>query len=297
MAFPQPQVVQPKDPHTHTHTVVLLHGRASNGPEFAEEFFDAHSSDNKSLATHFPACRWVFPTSRDRWSSVFKEDLTAWFDMRSLTNPCDEEQQEIQVDGLRESTLYILDILRREIELLEGKSENVILGGVSQGMATALWTLLCSPGQIVKGKIDGIGALFGMCGWLPFANKIEDFLQKVPEDTDTTTGGTKLGLMVPIPKLLLDIIGSSEETQASTADDVERMLSTPILLLHGTDDAWIDVELGRQAHRNLTKMGMHVDWVEYSGAENEGHWIREPEGIDILVAFIGGLPLSRMKMG
>ncbi|KLJ08666.1 hypothetical protein EMPG_15905 [Blastomyces silverae] len=287
MAFPEPHIVEPTNPHTHT--AILLHGRASNGPEFAEELFDAKSSAKESLAVHFPGYRWVFPTSRDRWSSVFQEDLTAWFDVRSLTNPCDEEYQGMQVDGLRESTLYVLEVLRGEIDLLDGKSENIILGGVSQGMATALWALLCSPGY-VEGNI---GAFFGMCGWLPFANKIEGLAQKVPPE-DVTGGGMKVGCMVP--KFLLDIIGC-EGTQAINTASVERMLSTPILLLHGTDDAWIDVELGRQAHRNLTKIGLHVDWVEYSGAENEGHWIREPEGIDSIVVFMEAHFSSRMERG
>jgi predicted esterase len=115
-----------------------------------------------------------------------------------------------------------------------------------------------------------------MCGWLPFANKIEDL--QLPEDA----AGRKLDLM--IPKLLLDIIGC-KEIQANTSA-IETMLSTPVLLLHGTDDAWIDVGLGRQAYRTLTNAGMHVDWKEYSGAENEGHWIREPEGFDAIVTFL-----------
>ncbi|OJD22896.1 hypothetical protein ACJ73_05755 [Blastomyces percursus] len=287
MAFSEPHIVEPTS--THAHTAILLHGRASNGPEFAEELFDTKPSTKESLAAHLPGCRWVFPTSRDRWSSVF-QDLTAWFDVRSLTNPCDEEYQSIQVDGLRESTLYVLDILRREIDLLDGESENVILGGVSQGMATALWALMCSPGYI-KGNIGGFS---GMCGWLPFANKIEGLLQRVPREDVFTGGGMKVGCMVP--KFLLDII-RWEGTQAINTARVERILSTPVLLLHGTDDAWIDVELGRQAHRNLTKIGLHVDWVEYSGAENEGHWIREPEGIDAIVTFMEASVSSRMKRG
>ncbi|PGG98635.1 hypothetical protein GX51_06720 [Blastomyces parvus] len=285
MTFPEPHIVEPTNPHTHT--AILLHGRASNGPEFAEELFDTKSSTKRSLAAHFPGYRWVFPTSRDRWSSVFQEDLTAWFDLRSLTDPCDEECQGIQVDGLRESTRYVLEILRGEIELLDGKSENVLLGGVSQGMATALWALLCSPGH-VNGNM---GAFLGMCGWLPFANKIEGLLGKLPEDV--AGGGMKVGCIVP--RFLLDIIGC-EETQAINAASVENMLSTPVLLLHGTDDAWVDVELGRQARRNLTNIGLHVEWFEYSGAENEGHWIREPEGIDAIIAFMeASFSFSRVK--
>lgn len=91
-----------------------------------------------------------------------------------------------------------------------------------------------------------------------------------------------------IPNFLLGIIGCSNNNgiQPSTSD-IEAVLSTPVLLLHGTDDAWVDVGLGRQAHRSLTKAGMQVDWHEFSGAENEGHWVKEPEGFDVIVLFLG----------
>ncbi|KAK2855534.1 hypothetical protein FQN49_005101 [Arthroderma sp. PD_2] len=263
MAFPALHIIEPTG--THTHTAILLHGRSSNGAEFAEELLDSKTSGNKTLAALFPSCRWVFPTSRDRWSSVFQEELTAWFDIYSLSNT--SEQQDLQVEGLRESTLYVLEILGQEIDLLEGRSDSVVLGGISQGMATALWTLLCSPGRS-KGRIGGF---LGMCGWLPFASEIQ-------------------GLQSPremIPKFLWDTVrGEEEEAQVTAEAETEAMLSTPVFLLHGTDDAWVDVELGRQAQTSLVKSGMQVDWMEYSGAENEGHWVKEPEGFDSIVAFL-----------
>lgn len=223
----------------------------------------------------------MFPTSRDRWSTVFKEDLTAWFDVYSISNP--SEQQDLQVEGLRESTLHILELMRREIELLGGDSERLVLGGMSQGMATALWALLCSPGQI-EGRV---GALIGFCGWLPFAERVEDFLKRQRKSRyydNIGTSSTEIKECSTVTNLLLDIIGQ-KTTQVCKAD-IETMHSTPVLLLHGSDDAWVDVELGRHAHRVLVEMGMHVDWNEFIGAENEGHWIKEPEGFDKIVAFL-----------
>lgn len=29
-----------------------------------------------------------------------------------------------------------------------------------------------------------------------------------------------------------------------------------------------------------------MDWNEYVGAENEGHWIKDPEGFDKIVSFL-----------
>ncbi|EEP80976.1 predicted protein [Uncinocarpus reesii 1704] len=269
MSFPPLHIVEPNG--AHMHTIILLHGRSSNGVEFAKDLFDSKSSETKNLAAHFPGCRWVFPTSRDLWSSVFKEELTAWFDVYSLSDP--SEQQELQLDGLRESTRYILDVLGREINLLGGKSEKVVLGGISQGMATALWALLCS-----RGRVDGrIGAFLGMCGWLPLADKMEDLQLSEGHGTAETPGSL---VSKSLPGLL-----RCEEIEVSVAE-TKAMLSTPMLLLHGTDDAWVDFELGRQARRNLTKLGLKVEWKEYTGAENEGHWIKEPEGIDAIVAFL-----------
>lgn len=39
-----------------------------------------------------------------------------------------------------------------------------------------------------------------------------------------------------------------------------------------------------------------MDWVEHSGPENGGHWIREPEGIDAIVSFLEA-SFSQMKRG
>ncbi|EGD93424.1 hypothetical protein TESG_00970 [Trichophyton tonsurans CBS 112818] len=231
MAFPDLHIAEPKG--AHMHTIILLHGCSSYGPEFAKELLDSKTSEKKTLTAQFPNCRWVFPTSRDRWSFVFQEDLTAWFDIYSLSNT--SEKQDLQIDGLRESMLYILGVMGQEIDHLEGRAEKVVLGGISLGMEAALWALLCSPGRF-KGRIGGF---VGMCGWLPFANEIQD-LQHPKE---------------MIPKFLLDTVRCEEQVQASTIE-TETMLSTPVFLLHGSDDTWVDIELSRGAHRSLLNLGM-----------------------------------------
>lgn len=346
--FPPSHIIEPAASHTHTHTIILLHGRGSNGSEFAEELFSSSTSSStctssstqrrRDLASHFPNCRWVFPTSRDRWSVVFEEDMSSWFDIKSLTNPYEEKDQDIQINGLRESTLHFLGIVEREIQLLDGRSERVVLGGMSQGMATGLWGLLCSPAWIEFGnnhnhnhgdndtwntkKEFGFGGFIGACGWLPFANRIEEkFLSlqsdsggsSVPDNnsgvqltvtTTTTTNTTAAAattqankqkdLGLRIPELLLDIIKYEKYPAQIDTLKVRSMLTstTPILLLHGTDDAFVDFELGQRARRNLVNMGFQVDWNEYSGAENDGHWIKEPEGFDAIVGFLHGVLFS-----
>jgi lysophospholipase-2 len=60
-----------------------------------------------------------------------------------------------------------------------------------------------------------------------------------------------------------------------------------VLLGHGTDDALVSVDLGRQASRILQDVMLApVEWSEFSGAEGDGHWIKEPEGFDLILRFL-----------
>jgi len=58
----------------HTHTIILLHGRNSTGPDFADEVFEGIDVN----AAAFAGCKWVFPTAPATWSEQFQEDLTEW---------------------------------------------------------------------------------------------------------------------------------------------------------------------------------------------------------------------------
>lgn len=210
--------------------------------------------------------------------------MPAWFDVYSLEDI--HERQELQVDGLRESVLHVLDVIESEIKLLDGKAGKVFLGGISQGMATALWTMLCSPARI---RGNGLGGFLAFCGWLPFARQIEAIIQQphvaaksIDRDEGPTPPAASKGVLVS--RFLLDTIGQPQSE--AKGGNFESVLSMPVFLSHGTDDIWVDVALGRQAHQILTQMGMQVEWREYLGAEGEGHWIKEPEGFDDIVLFL-----------
>lgn len=273
MAFPAPHIHQPEG--THTHTIVLLHGRGSNGPEFAEELFSSTTSNGQNLASRLPNYRWVFPTSRDRWSTTFQEEMSAWFDVYSLTDI--QQRRELQKEGLCESILQILEILETEIAMLNGKVSRIYLGGMSQGMATALWVFLAA---MVTGRVQGpLGGLLGFCGWLPFAHQLEDRL----DEATIAPGASQIGHL--IRELFLDEIADDETFRTEKEVDAS-LLSTPVFLSHGADDAWVSVELGQQAFRVSQKMMSRVEWNEHTGAENDGHWIKEPEGFDQIVQFL-----------
>lgn len=67
------------------------------------------------------------------------------------------------------------------------------------------------------------------------------------------------------------------------------LLSTPVMLGRGSDDAYVDIELGSQARDTLTGVGFAVEWKVYEGAEQEGHWFKTPEQIDDMANFFSRL--------
>ncbi|KAL4913601.1 Alpha/Beta hydrolase protein [Aspergillus aurantiobrunneus] len=283
MEFPAPHVHAPRA--THTHTVILLHGRGSNGAEFAEELFASVTSRKKSLPACLPGWRWVFPTSRDRWTTAFQEEMRSWFDAYSLSNI--QERQALQIEGLRESVSHTLDVLEHEIQLLGGKASRLYLGGISQGMATALWTAFC-----VKGRVDGpIGGFLGFCGWLPFADQVEHLFQRSLETNAQSRVLGRSRVQHLVSDFCVETIGITKPPPVKDAEScVPPLLATRVLLGHGTDDAYVPVELGRQTFRVLREVMDHVEWKDFSGAEGEGHWIKEPEGFDDIVEFLEAGP-------
>ncbi|KAI9369369.1 Alpha/Beta hydrolase protein [Aspergillus egyptiacus] len=278
MEFPPCHIHPPQT--THTHTAILLHGRASNGAEFAEELFSSVTSNGQTLPDALSTWRWVFPTSRDRLSTRFQEEICSWFDAYSLTDI--HERQELQVDGLRESVAYILEILEEEIRLLDGKAHHVYLGGISQGMATALWTLLCAGGGRINGRLGGV---VGFCGWLPFAREMEEMTRR---SGGASSGSDESQIQRAVCNFCRETVGLApvSERIVNSQGGVLPPSATPVLLGHGTDDDWVPVELGRQALRVLKGLTGDVEWKEYAGAEGDGHWIKEPQGFDAILEFL-----------
>lgn len=270
MRFPPTHVLNPQS--THTHTAILLHGRASDGSEFVEDFLKCMTSQQKTLPDSLPNWRWVLPTSRIRRSTVFQENMLTWFDASSLDDI--QKDQELQVEGLRESVSHVLDILEEEIILLNGRSDRVFLGGISQGMATALWSLLCAPPRIAT----PLGGFMGFCGWLPFAHQIEHLIPQ----SDTQNGNVDSKRR--ISDFLCRTIGAPVSLGLNPAE--MSVLNTPVFLSHGVDDSTVSVDLGRQAAQVLRKLDIPIEMYEHEGAELDGHWVKEPEGFDQILEFM-----------
>ncbi|KAJ4323092.1 hypothetical protein N0V84_004492 [Fusarium piperis] len=240
--------------YPHMHTMVFLHGRGSDAEEFAEELMDSSLlSDGRSLQEALPGWRWVFPTARQVWSEVFKEFMPMWFELR--------DGRDGDSEGLREAVTHVRRVLQEERTRLG--SGKVILGGISQGGAVGMWTVLSLMGE---GNVDDddpgkwLGGFVGSSTWMPLGDDAEKMLDG---DHD-----------------------GSEFVRYMMRSPPQRQSTIPVLMGHGVDDAYVDVDLGRQASRILSRVGCRVDWREYTGSEQEGHWFKVPEQMDHIYEFL-----------
>jgi lysophospholipase-2 len=80
--------------------------------------------------------------------------------MCSVLRP--HEHSDIQREGLWDSVTQLLKIVKEEAASVG--PENVIVAGISQGCATAIYTLLASSLRF--------GGFTGLCGWLSLADGI-----------------------------------------------------------------------------------------------------------------------------
>jgi len=274
-AFSSLHIIEPASHHTYT--AVFLHGRGSHGEEFAEELFGSYLPGQQTILEAFPGLRCVFPSSRILWDSTFEEDMPAWFEARSLSNT--RERQDLQMPGLGESVAYVQGVINDEIKRLDGRSQNVCVVGISQGCAIGLWALLSGGRQL--------GAFVGASGWLPFAAEIQAVFgqgAECPETGVTTAKGMEF------VKSVMGGTSSSSSSSGSSSGSLfesgRACMATPVLLGHGEDDAYVDIELGREVLHTLERIGLAAEWREYSGAEQEGHWFKAPEQLDDMTAFL-----------
>lgn len=130
-----PLVVGPAAGHSHTHTIIVLHGRDSEAQEFASEFFECEatgSETDRTLPALFPTVRWVFPQAKPLRSERFNIEMSQWFDMWSVEDQ--QERVELQIAGLRSSVDCIAKLIQEEELLIPRR--RIFLSGISQGFAT-----------------------------------------------------------------------------------------------------------------------------------------------------------------
>ena len=101
-SFPPLTIVSPQS-NKHELTVIVLHGRGDIAPNFTYGFFSTLCTSALTspdplqyLPQRFQTIRWVFPGARVRYSPVFQEEISEWFDIASLV---DTESESERPDG------------------------------------------------------------------------------------------------------------------------------------------------------------------------------------------------------
>ncbi|KAH6666116.1 Alpha/Beta hydrolase protein [Halenospora varia] len=256
----------------HTHTVIFLHGRDDFGSDLAQYFFDSKASDGRSLAEIYPSVRWVFPTAKLQYSaqrdfefsnSSFAEALkgeeiiSQWFDVWDITTP--EDKEDLMIPGLKESVGQILEIIKEEAQ--EIPLERIILGGISQGCATAILTLLSSGMDL--------GGFIGWYSWLPFQKRIECLPTGCLKSKDDDAN-------------IKNLEGTLSSLSLS-ATQTSSLTKTLVFMAHSRDDETVPFAQGKGLEQTIELLGHDVIWKDY---EDGGHWIQPKHGVDDMVAFL-----------
>ena len=302
--YPDPLVVPP--PGRHKQTWIVLHGRGSNAQKFASEFLSTVMPIHGTLRLAFPNTKFIFPTAASSRATIYKRSLIhQWFDNWSLEEP--SKKEELQAEGLRRTTLFVHDLLVREIAVVG--AENVVLGGLSQGCAAALISMLLWKGE-------SLAMVFGLCGWLPYRERMQDMACPANDDADDIyfeddmfdrsnqslpPNGVPAGDSSRLADPGMDITRPSpvqqaiefleEELDLSASDNSSTFTSTPIFLGHGTADEKVPVSLAREADICFQILGtpclpgQSSCLKEYEGL---GHWY-SAEMLKDLADFVTGV--------
>ncbi|KAF1920878.1 phospholipase/carboxylesterase family protein-like protein [Ampelomyces quisqualis] len=302
-----PVVIPPV--HDHKTTMIILHGRGSTAEKFAEPLLthmvssgdtvpvnstelplNGSASPTKSFREHFPNAKFVFPTAPLRRAVVFKRSLThQWFDNWSLTEP--ELKQHLQAQGLRETSAYLHDLLKEEIKIVG--ASNVVLMGLSQGCAASIIAMLLWRGE-------RIGALVGMCGYVPFRKGMcesvedadsgdidqlsgsgDDQEDMFERDEEESEGGSNFEKATDWLREELGITPDDGDLNQQSSP----LQSMPVFMGHGRDDEKVPCQIGKLGADFLRSMYANVTWQDYEGL---GHWY-SPDMLRDVVLFVHGL--------
>lgn len=235
---------------SHTHTVVFLHGRGDNAPQFARSLANWTDSNNRNLGEIYPSFRWVFPKAPLRQCANPPTTIIfQWFDVWDPRNL--SQNEDLQTTGLKEVVPSIRQILADETALLGGRWDKVILAGISMGGATSAHVLFNL--DIPEEAGGRLGAFLGFSCRCPFA-------------------GRNLGEMREVLAL------------EGVPDHNSVFQKTPMLLEHCADDPLVLVKNGQVLRDTLRGFGAQVEWKEYPVG---GHWFNYIQGVDDVVDFLG----------
>ncbi|KAG5949786.1 hypothetical protein E4U53_005769 [Claviceps sorghi] len=237
----------PSPGHEHTHTVVFLHGRGDNIAHFTESLQYTRDSRERTLAEAFPTFRWVYPQAPRRQCEGQHVAYNQWFNVWNVRDFSDNE--ELQLEGLREVVPQICDLLAREAAQLGGRWDKMVLMGISMGSATSVHTLFNLDVPTPERRL---GAFVGFSGRCPFAGRSLDEMRRL---------------------LRLE----------SCPPHADVLANTPMMVQHCANDPLVKVDWGRRQCEVLRSFGATVTWCEYPDG---CHWMNSPKGTDDVVEFL-----------
>jgi len=138
-----------------TASLIFLHGLGDTGNGWSSIFREIKK----------PHIKYIFPTAPVRAVTLNGGmRMTAWFDILGLNPGASQDET-----GLKESSQILMKLVDDEIK--SGiPSERIIIGGFSQGGATALYTTLTSPHKF--------GGVLALSTWLPLHERFPEQMEK-----------------------------------------------------------------------------------------------------------------------
>ena len=159
-----PVIIEPKSEYTHC--IIFLHGYESSPEEyqpfFENDFFIEKKNNTKIILMRAPYQIMTFN----------KLNKTSWFDI--IYFPLDSSTSYNFTDATR-SRKAVEKVIKQEAKLLNGKYENIFIGGHSQGACTTLYTAY-NMAETIGGVICFSGLLFPQATITGDKNKLKVFL-------------------------------------------------------------------------------------------------------------------------
>jgi predicted esterase len=257
------------------------------GPELASSLlafsfpFPSTTSPPTTLQHLLPTTRLVFPTGKERTTTVFGGRVTnAWFDIHAFHDRTIGET--VAAQGINQSLSFLYSLIVSEIIVLDSRPESgaggLVIGGFSQGCALGVCLLLSGilDREEVRGRVRGF---VGMSGWMPFRAQIQEGLQ----GSDVLDQERRRGRAC---RVLHDIMGTDPGDLNATVD-------VPMYFTHGKMDEKVRMLWSEQMTGVLGALGAeNMERIEMEGV---GHWYGI-EGMIGLVAFLGKIfDMSRVS--
>lgn len=163
--------------HPATHSIIWLHGLGADGNDFVSFAPELKLPKSANMRFIFPNAPIMPITINNGY------EMRAWYDIYAIALDA-----KIDSAGITESVGHIEKLIAREIKRGVA-SNNIFLGGFSQGAAIALTTGLCYS--------KTLGGIIGLSGYLPLAQELPEMINPANQKTPVFLAHGTLDPVVP----------------------------------------------------------------------------------------------------